>query len=307
MRPATNWLRPSLGAILLFSLVMLTQGCAQLPSIPGLSGAVLPSDPADPCQEERATFATSNDFFTANVLESAGTAALLGAAAPLQSSFSPSSFSSAGLDQTLNNMVTDAMKNFLASAKSSASNSYADFINQQFNGDRSQMADRVGSDLAVEGQARDKTIANFAALRDCRFNQAAIIKQEARDHTITRDAAQDALDKEHAWFDEEIALATKWGVNMQQRDDQFAAAAEASEPSVSSHRRAPGHRRSRHGGSNDPIVVEATETIPDKREALIGTVSQAKAESATAFNEEDGDQGLNLFRWLYHAPDTRCA
>jgi hypothetical protein len=53
--------------------------------------------------------------------------------------------------------------------------------------------------------------------------------------------------------------------------------------------------------------VEATETIPDKREALIGTVSQAKAESATAFNEEEGDQGLNLFRWLYHAPDTRCA
>jgi hypothetical protein len=297
MRAVTNSVRPLLAAIFLLNLVMLTQGCTQLP---GLSSQTLPPDPGDPCQQERATFATSDSFFTANVLDSAGAAALLGAEKPLQTSFNASSVSSSSFSQTLDNMAAGAMKSFVQAVGSSANNSYSDFVHQQFGGDRAQMADRVDSDLAVEGQARDQTITNFTALRDCRFDQAAIIKQEAREHTLTHSAAKDALDQERAWFDQEIALATKWGVNMQERDDQFAAAAEAVEPpgSPEPERQGPSVRRYHHGGTNRSIVVAATETIPDKREALVGTVSRAKAESATAFNTESDDQGLNFFRFF---------
>ena len=75
---APRYRRP-VSIIVALTFITTTSGCTGIPGIGG--SANLTVDPGDPCGPQRAAFAQSNEFFTADVLKTVGFATLAGAGA----------------------------------------------------------------------------------------------------------------------------------------------------------------------------------------------------------------------------------
>lgn len=239
--------------------------------------------PDDPCGQERATFAKSNDFFTADVVKSAGIGALLGGVGGA---------AIGGAIGGGHGAMIGGLLGIFTGTVTSLTVSYTQYMQQHYNGDPSGMVSGINSDLAVESRARDQTIINFRNLSACRFAQASLIRREASLGQISHDEAEHELTLERGWFDQEIAVAQHWGVNMEKRDEQFQAATSELE------KKAPPRGRSRHDPTRRAIVT-ATETNPDKREALESEVGTAQRESQVAFNLNT--QSFNLIWYILYA------
>lgn len=276
-------LRTALGLGLAMNLLTGCDQINQLASTVGM-GDDLTVAANDPCGPQRATFAKSNDFFTADVLKSAGVAGLVGAAG------------GAAVGGALGGQrgaLTGGLVGGAGGILTSLTLSYADYMQKQYPDNPRQMANGINADLTTEGHARDQTIANFRALRACRFSEASLIKQEVRLHELSRADGQQSLAMERTWFNQEIAVAERWGVNMQKRDEQFQDATTELET------KAP----PRSASKTDPTrkaVTAATETNPDKRQVLASQVGQAKEQSTVQFSMDLSALRLLLsWPWLY--------
>lgn len=262
--------------LLIASLALVAasvSGCSQMPS--GMfGGATLAVEPGDPCGAERAAFADSQSFFTREIAVRALTGAVVGAGGGA---------AIGALANGSSGALTGMLAGALTGAALGAMSGYFDQLQQQHL-DQAQLAQAVNADLQRESAQMDHTAATFAALRSCRFAQADAIKAQARRGYIPRAQAQGALAQERGWFDQEVQVAQQAGVNMQNRDQQFAYAADnlhtAPPPAAPSRGRA----RPAPTSTAAAATVAATETIPQKRNSFETSVKTAQAQSASAFS-----------------------
>jgi hypothetical protein len=157
--------------------------------------------------------------------------------------------------------------------------------------DQQTLAMNISSDLAREGEEIDHVTATFARLRACRFEQAQQTKAMMASRQITRSAGVDQLSHQKTLFDEEVALAHQYGLNMQKRDQEFQVAAASLEgQSAPEPRTTPEAQITRPTARTHThqVVVAATKTIPEKQQAFVQAVSDAETRSKEAFNLESG-------------------
>jgi len=231
-------------------------------------------EPGDPCGAQRAAFADSQSYFTREIAVRALTGAVVGAGGGA---------AIGSLANGSNGALTGMIAGALTGAALGAMSGYFDQLQQQHL-DQAQLAQTVNGDLQRESTQIDHTAATFASLRSCRFAEADAIKAQARRGYIPRAQAQSALAQERGWFDQEVEVAQKAGVNMQNRDQQFAYAADnlhaAPAPAPSHGSRA----RPAPTSAATAATVAATETIPQKRNSFETSVKTAQAQSASAFS-----------------------
>ena len=239
---APRYRRP-VSIIVALTFITTTSGCTGIPGIGG--SANLTVDPGDPCGPQRAAFAQSNEFFTADVLKTVGFATLAGAGA------------GAGIGAIAGGgrgALTGALIGGGLALGGSLLYSYSQYL-QEHTTNTGEFASKVDQDMRRESTQIDKTSYDFAQLRTCRFANAALIRRQYNYRQISREQAMGELAQERTWFAQELAQAQQWGVNMQKRDQQFEQATNLLE------QKAP-PRTSR------PAVVTATETLPDKRQSF---------------------------------------
>jgi hypothetical protein len=289
MMPAqTRYFRP-LSAVLAFSMTAASvSGCAQVgqlqesvaSGIGNLTGDKdkLPIDPADVCKDQREEFAKSQSWFTDQIVSGA----LLGGAGGAALGAAGSAIATGKVNPWV--VVGSAA----AGALTGASLAYYK-TRAQDAADKDELARNSNSDLTKEGQQIDHTTAAFARLRACRFAEARRIKNEVRNGRLDRTAGLAQIDYQHQRFDEELAVARTYGVNMSKRNDQFRDAAKELRQD-----------RPPTAGRNDPTsqaALAATGTIPEKRSSYDKSVDRADANSKLAFNL---DNNANL-TWLFDA------
>ena len=157
--------------------------------------------------------------------------------------------------------------------------------------DQTTLAEAINSDLAREVQETDRVTATFARLRECRLAQARNIRQQVRAGAMTRAIAREQLIFERDRFQEELALADRYQIAMQKRDQEFQSAAQSlnqpPEASAGTTGSAGRPRTAAAAAPNRKVVVAATETVPEKRNAFAASVASAKTQTQAAFNVDD--------------------
>jgi len=249
---------------------LMLSGCAQIEKVPemlGIGDGNLTVDPADPCASQRTAFNGSRSFFTKEIVIKTATGALLGAAAGA---------AAGGAANGNQGATAGAVIGAIGGAAAGFMSGYYDRLKQSHL-DGAMLAQQVNRDVTTESQQIDHTAATFAALRSCRFNQAASIKNREKRGLIARSEARARLDQERAWFAQEVTVARDAGVNMKSRDDQFTYAAQS----------LPKARAQQ-------AEAVATETIPQKRNSFENSVGNAESQSKVAFALDSSGQ-----TWLW--------
>lgn len=226
-------------------------------------------DPNDSCGLERTQFADARNFFTARIAEGA----ILGGAA--------GAAGGALIGAMTGGVATGALIGLGAGALAGGAYGYYSTMSERYK-DQETMARAINADLTKETQQIDRTTATFARLRECRFAKAASIKAQSRSGRLSRAEAEVQLKYHAARFNEELALARGYGVNMQKRGDEFRDAAERlqrNDPALAASGRA-----QRSGTPAQRVVASATETVPEKRSSFIAQVNNAEARGKVAFN-----------------------
>ena len=227
-------------------------------------------DPNDSCALERTQFADARNFFTARIAEGA----ILGGAA--------GAAGGALIGAMTGGVGTGALIGLGAGALAGGAYGYYSTMNERYK-DQETMARAINADLTKETQQIDRTTATLARLRECRFAKAGSIKAQSRSGRLSRPEAEVQLKYHAARFNEELALARGYGVNMQKRGDEFRDAAEhlqRNDPALA----ATSGRAQRGGTPAQRVVASATETIPEKRSSFIAQVNNAEARGKVAFN-----------------------
>jgi hypothetical protein len=237
--------------------------------LPGSSENTLKIDPADPCHSQRADFADSQSYFTDQILKSSLIGAVSGAALGTVTAAASGGKLSSG-----------ALWGGLIGLFGGAAVGYAQAMDQKYQ-DQTDLAKGINADLKTETGQIDHVTATFARLRQCRFNQAWLIKTEMRNHQITRADALAQLDQERQRFAEETALAQKYGIAMTKRDDQFREAVQTVKPSTA-------------GASQAQLA--ATSTLPEKRNSFDKSVASAESSADLAFNLDNPKKVSGLAR-----------
>jgi len=268
-------------SVALASTLWFASGCTSMQ--PG--GGQLRTDRADSCAAERASFAGSRTFSTDHIVGGAVTGGLMGAAGGALVSYLAGG-----------NAGTGALIGLGTGAVSGATAGYYSTMAQRYR-DQQTLAMNINSDLAREGEEIDHLTATFARLRACRFEQAQQTKAMMASRQITRSAGVDQLSHQKTMFDEEVALAHQYGLNMQKRDQEFqVAAASLERQSAPEPRTTPEAEVAPEAQITRPtarththqVVVAATKTIPEKQQAFVQAVSDAETRSKEAFNLESG-------------------
>lgn len=239
---------------------VLLAGCSQMP---GQSASTLPVDPGDPCGTQRSEFAQSKTFFTDRIvtdtLMGAGLGAVAGVALALV---------------THSNVATAAAIGAGTGAVVGGTSAYAKNLEQKSR-DQAEMAQHMNDDLTKEGAEIDHTAASFSRLRQCRFQQAALIKEQVHGHALTREQGLARIGVERGRFDQELNLAHEYGLSMAKRGSQFQDAADALTA-----RPAPPAAQS----STKLAAVAASVSIPEKRGEFDKSVAAAESSSKVAFD-----------------------
>ncbi len=270
--------RPLAGFVALTLAASSLAGCAGGPGGGINSGTELAAVPGDPCSQQRYDFGRSQTYFTDKVLTGvvtggaigAGTGALIG-----------------GLSGGWQGAGTGALVGLAVGGVAGGVSSYYSTMSERYQ-DQATLAEAINSDLTREVQETDRVTATFARLRECRLAQARNIRQQVRAGAMTRAIAREQLIFERDRFQEELALADRYQIAMQKRDQEFQSAAQslnqAPEASAGSASRP---RNAAAASPNRKVVVAATETVPEKRNAFASSVASAKTQTQAAFNVDD--------------------
>jgi len=211
-----------LKAIIVFSMSLLLSACAaalipgMMPAASGLinqaatgiSGAItgdaeIKVDPDDPCGQQRVALGDSRRYFLKSIISGALIGAAVGAGVGLLAGGGQMVGQAAAAGALVGGMAAGAM------------------AKHQENADAQAMQASLGSEVLSEYQEIDKATQSFITLRDCRFNAAHIVKSDYRAKRITRDEAQQKLNRLNTWFDDDLVIAEEIGVKMSERAKQY--------------------------------------------------------------------------------------
>ncbi|HLY54408.1 MAG TPA: SH3 domain-containing protein [Stellaceae bacterium] len=91
--------------------------------------------------------------------------------------------------------------------------------------DQTQLTQSIYDDVRKASTEMDRTSTTFAALKQCRYEHAALIKAQYKQGTLTRDQAQAQLADQQKRFKDEVVLARKYGEKMSDQEKNFSVAA----------------------------------------------------------------------------------
>ena len=269
--------RPLVG---IFALALMGSGLAGCAGGPGggiNSGSELASVAGDTCGQQRHEFGRSRTYFSDRIATGAITGGVIGAGTGAAIGGLAGGWRGAGIG-ALAGLATGAVAGGVTSYYSTMAERYQD---------RETLAQAINSDLGREAQETERVTATFARLRECRLAQAQSIRQQVRARVIPRPVARDQLFFQRDRFQEELAMADRYRVAMQKRDQEFQSAAQSLEQpapqaggqTMTSRVAAPTQTRQ--------VNVAATETVPEKRNAFAASVAAARTQTQAAFNVDD--------------------
>jgi len=180
---------------------------------------------------------------------------------------------------------------------------------QRATSDPVQLTQSVYQDVSTENGQIDAVTASFLALRDCRFQTAALVKNDYKAGRMSRDAAQAKLAEIRGLFTEDVAFAEALDAKINERGGEYqyasteltklgpapapppapAAAPAKPAPAKAAPAAKPPSNAMASGGSapvNSSGVAQLTASNQLKRKALSDDVQEAKASSNTAFDLE---------------------
>jgi hypothetical protein len=294
MNPSTLLLRPLrvgqsvavLAALSLFTASL--DGCAPVQSALSPPAPALALDPADPCRADREEFAKSKTYFTDEIVTGVATGAVIGALGGVALAL-----------VTHSNVGTGALIGGGAGAIGGGTTAYARVMTEKAK-DQNELANNINNDLVKEGNEIDHTSATFARLRQCRFTQAQMIKQQTRRHQLDRPAALQQLAYQQDRFNEEIKLAHEYDLTMVKRSAQFSdAAAQIKQDEADAARR---QAAANEAAANQAALVKvaATKSIPEKRASFDKSVTSAESSSKLAFNLDSNAKLTAILRQVSH-------
>jgi hypothetical protein len=244
--------------------LLLLGACSSLPNPTGFLGpAPLTPQAGDPCASERAAFANSQSYFTADIASGTrmgGMKSMFTGAVARVSSGSTGNMS-LGLAQ-------DAFNGARAGYLSSIAN---------HSGNEQEMLQQMSTDRRRENDHVDTLHGSFERLQSCRFQQARLIKKRARSGQLTTAQAREELGMERRLFEEELATARKSGSNMESRDEQFQYA--------SQELNRPGAAPAASGQTKHAVAIGSA-SLPRKRDAYVTAVSDAEVRSKGALGDD---------------------
>jgi outer membrane lipoprotein SlyB len=170
-------------------------------------------DKSDACGVQHRDFADSQNYYMSETLAGGITGALGGAA-----------MGALLAAATGGNIGRGAA---IGAGTGAVAGAYAGYWNakQKDYQDQVALTNSVYDDVKKASTQLDHTDHAFALLKQCRFEQAALIKAYLKDHTITRDQANAMLADQRKRFTDELALAKKYGAKMADQDQSFRFAA----------------------------------------------------------------------------------
>ena len=294
MRPSTRARRASTAPMLAAALCLSLAGCQAPVTGPG---ATLAADSTDPCQNERAAFASSKTFFQDQIVSGAATGAAVGAGLGALT----------GLAATGNwrGALIGGLAGGAVGGVAGGSSAYYNTLAEHAQ-DQNELAYDMNQDLTRESEQIDHTAAAFGRLRACRFAQAEYVKDQARAHLIDRQTALARIAYHRDKFNEELNIAHEFGLTMARRSQEFQQAANdlRTRPPVTSQGGAPAPAT--RGAPAAPARVAevdkaATVSVPEKRQSFDNTVAAAQTSSKAAF-DLDNNEKLSLL--LQFGPDA---
>jgi hypothetical protein len=237
--------------------IMLTSlgGCAGMGG-PASGLKPLAVDPSDGCHVQRMAFNDSPYFMRDTVVRNAAIGTLGGAVA---------GGLIGGLAGGGRGAAIGAIGGAVAGMVAGLNAAYWQQLQQNAQ-DQAMLASQFNQDLRATGTNIDHSAVAFSQLRSCRFAQAAQIKSLARRKVITRDIAIIELSYQKDRFQEEIAMARAYGVNMGKQSDQFQYASEQIVKTA------------------PQVHLAATETIPEKRKGFETAIDNADTSGKIAFD-----------------------
>lgn len=273
--------RPLAGVLALALMGGALTGCAGGPGGGINSGSELSAVPGDPCGQQRYEFGRSQTYFSDKIATGAITGGAIGAGTGALIGGLAGGWRGAGIG---------AVAGLATGAIAGGVNSYYSTMAERYQ-DQATLAQAINSDLTREAQETERVTATFARLRECRLAQAQSIRQQVRARVMPRPAARDQLIFQRDRFLEELALADRYRVAMQKRDQEFQSAAQSlnqSDPSASAASSAAAARpRVANAAPSRQVVVAATETVPEKRNAFAASIASARTQTQAAFNVDD--------------------
>lgn len=273
--------RPIAGVFALALMGGALTGCAGGPGGGINSGSELSAVPGDPCGQQRYEFGRSQTYFSDKIATGAITGGAIGAGTGALIGGLAGGWRGAGIG---------ALAGLATGAVAGGVNSYYSTMAERYQ-DQATLAQAINSDLTKEAQETDRVTATFARLRECRLAQAQSIREQVRARVTPRPVARDQLIFQRDRFNEELALADRYRVAMQKRDQEFQSAAQSlnqADPSASAASSAAGPRpRVASAAPARQVVVAATETVPEKRNAFAASIASARTQTQAAFNVDD--------------------
>ena len=259
-------------------------GCAGGPGGGINSGSQLAAAPGDPCGNDRVAFGRSQTYFSDRIATGAITGGAIGAGTGALIGGLAGGWRGAGIG-ALAGLATGAVAGGVSSYYSTMAERYQD---------QETLAQAINSDLQRESQEMDHVIATFARLRECRLNVARSVRQQVRAQAMPRQVAREQLIYQRDQFQQELALADTYRINMGKRDQEFQSAAQSLDQRYQAAPGGGGYAQATPGrATSSPrvaapqarqVVVAATETVPEKRGAFANSITAARAESQAAFN-----------------------
>ena len=263
--------------------------------VPG-PGSSLSVDASDPCQGERSAFSSSKTYFQDKIVTGAAVGALGGAALGALGAVI-----SGGRDAR--SILAGAAIGGVVGGVAGAGSAYYNTLAERAR-DQDELANYMNQDLARETQEIDRSVATFARLRTCRFDQARFVKNQVRGKVVDRQTGLARIAFHRDKFNEEIGIARQFGVSMANRNRQFQDAAVAL--------RQPPAATQRPGGSRPVAVTRASPqrvaavnrvasvSVPEKRASFDRSVAAAERSSKPAF-DIDSNASLSWlpFSWFH--------
>ncbi|CAK0781983.1 conserved hypothetical protein [Gammaproteobacteria bacterium] len=186
---------------IVFLVSLLVSACAG--NMPGL-GVNVKADADDPCGQQRVALGESQHYYAQNIIAGAAIGAVAG-----------------GIIGAMTGGGGKAIGQGMAAGAVAGGVGGYFHAKQQETADAQALAASVNADALREYGEIDKATQSFIALRDCRFAAARAIRSDYRAKRVTRDDAQQRLNRLRTLFNEDIALAEEIGVKMTDRAKEY--------------------------------------------------------------------------------------
>lgn len=264
------------------ALCLGVAGCQTPPTGPG---ATLAGDPTDPCQAERAAFASSRTYFQDQIVSGVATGAAVGAGLGALTGLAASG--------NWRGALIGGLAGGAVGGVAGGTSAYYTTLSEHAQ-DQDELAYDMNQDLTRESDEIDHTAATFGRLRACRFGQAEFVKNQAREHLIDRQTALARIAYHRDKFNEELDIAHQFGLTMARRSQEFQQAANdlRTRPPVTP-QGAPATRAAPARVAQ--VDKAATVSVPEKRQSFDNTVAAAQTSSKAAF-DLDNNEKLSLLQ-----------